>query len=262
MGVDLARSCVERILKPAPVAFSALSALILGASILVKLYMALYNRRVGREIRSATLSAAAADSLSDAAATLAVLASMLVSRFFGLNLDAWAGAAVSLLILWAGVSSLRETVSPLLGRAPDPEFVRRVEEIVRECPEIIDMHDLMVHDYGAGRSVISLHAEVRADGELMALHDAIDRVERRLQEELNCSATIHMDPVSAGHDADELRARIEARIRADIGEGVTLHDFRLEPGELSFDEEARAALTTLARELCPDREIAINIDRR
>ncbi len=273
MGANLARSCVARILAPEPVEFALLPACILGASILVKLYMALYNRAIGREIRSATLAATATDSLSDAVATTAVLVSMLIARFTGANIDAWAGAAVSLLILWAGVQSLRETISPLLGSAPDPDFVRKVEEIVTSCPEVLGMHDLMVHDYGAGRTVISLHAEVRADGELMALHEAIDRLERRLREELDCSATIHMDPVSAGAESRALRQRIEADIRAALGEGITLHDFRLEPGELSFDaalpyelklsdEEALRELQRIARENCPDRELEIDVDRQ
>ena len=135
------------------------------------------------------------------------------------------------------------------------------------------MHDLMVHDYGAGRTVISLHAEVRADGELMALHESIDRLERRLREELNCSATIHMDPVSADTESRALRARIEADIRASLGEGITLHDFRCEPGELSFDaalpyefalsdDEARRELARIARENCPGRELEIDVDRQ
>lgn len=273
MGANLARSCVMRILSPEPVAFHPLTAGILLASILVKLYMAAYNRAVGREIDSPTLAATAADSLSDAIATGAVLASALLARFFGLQVDAWVGAAVSLLVLWAGVQSLRETVSPLLGRAPDPEFVRRVEEIVLDCPEVLGMHDLMVHDYGAGSTVISLHAEVRADGSLLELHEAIDRVERRLRDELNCTATIHMDPTSRDLEASPLRERLEARIREELGEGVALHDFRLEPAQLSFDAaipfesplsdaEALERLTALAREQFPEGALEINIDRR
>ncbi len=273
MGLNLARDCVGRILSPAPVEFGALPACILAVSILVKLYMALYNRSIGREIQSATLAATATDSLSDAVATTAVLASMLIAHFTGRNIDAWAGAAVSLLILWAGISSLRETISPLLGKAPDPEFVRRVEEIVTACPEILGMHDLMVHDYGAGRAVISLHAEVRADGELMALHEAIDQVERRLRDELGCSATIHMDPVSVSDEDGALRERIEARAREELGRGVNLHDFRRESGaQLSFDaaipyelsmsdEDACAVLTRIARDLCPECEPQITVDR-
>ena len=274
MGFNLARSSVERILNPAEIAFRPLSACILAASILVKLYMALYNRSIGRRICSATLAAASADSLSDMAATAAVLAAILLSHFAGINIDAWAGAAVSLLILLTGLRSARETISPLLGKAPDAEFVHRVEAVVAECPEILGMHDLMVHDYGAGRTVISLHAEVRADRDILSLHESIDRVERRLRDELRCSATIHMDPIAPGNgEADLLRERIELRMREALGEDASLHDFRYAPGErLCFDavvpyecplneEDARQAIAALARELCPDCPAEITIDR-
>ena len=272
MGFNLARSSIARIFAPQAVNFSALSACILLFSIFTKLYMALYNRKVGRRIRSAALAAAAADSLSDAAATTAVLAAALIAHFTGAQIDGWAGAAVSLLILWSGLHSARETISPLLGRAPDPEFVRRIGEIVAGSPEILGMHDLMVHDYGAGRTVLSLHAEVPADRDLISLHEAIDRVERRLRDELHCSATIHMDPVTPGGAADLLRQRIELRAREALGEGVTLHDFRCTPGErLSFDAvipyecplsdgEALRIITSLAGELCPDCRPEITID--
>ena len=273
MGFNLARDAVSRILSPAAVAFSPLSVCVLFGSILVKLYMALYNRSVGRRIRSEALFATAADSLSDAAATSAVLAALLVSHFAGVNIDAWAGAAVSLLILWTGLHAARETISPLLGRAPDSEFVHRVEEIVSDCPEILGMHDLMVHDYGAGRVILSLHAEVRADRELMSLHEAIDGVERRLWEELRCSATIHMDPVAQfDRETQALRECLEARLREVLGGETTLHDFRHIPGcQLAFDavipyecplsdEEALQTAVNLARELCPDCEARIAID--
>ena len=273
MGFNLARSSLARILSPQELVFSALSVWILLGSILVKLYMTLYNRGVGRRIHSAALAAAAADSLSDAVATAAVLAAVLVANLTGAHIDGWAGAAVSLLILWTGLHSARETISPLLGKAPDPEFVRRVEEIVADSPEILGMHDLMVHDYGAGRTMISLHAEVRADRDLLSLHEAIDHVERRLQDELHCSATIHMDPVTPGGGAaDLLRERIELRAREALGGGVSLHDFRFVPGErLSFDAvipyecslgdgEALWIITALTEELCPDCRPEITID--
>ena len=273
MGFNLARSSIARILAPQAVIFSALSVCILSGSILVKLYMAFYNRAVGKRIHSAALAAAAADSLSDAAATAAVLAASLIARLTGANIDGWAGAAVSLLILWTGLRSARETISPLLGKAPEPEFVRRVGEIVSDSRDILGMHDLMVHDYGAGRTMLSLHAEVRADRDLISLHEAIDGVERRLRDELHCSATIHMDPVSPGDDAAGLlRQRIELRAREALGGGVSLHDFRCVPGErLSFDavipyecplsdEEALRTITTLADELCPNCHLEITID--
>ena len=240
MGFDLARSSVEGIFSPAPVAFSALSAGILAAAVLVKLYMAAYNAAVSRKIQSVAMRATAMDSLSDAAATLAVLASSLAGHFLNWNIDAYAGALVSVLILRAGYCAARDTISPLLGNPPDPEFVRRIEAIVNACPEIRGMHDLVVHDYGAGRRMISLHAEVPADGDIMAMHDAIDGVERQLAEELGCQAVIHMDPI-ATDDArvDAARMRVLAALRAALGDEVSVHDFRMVAGpkytKLIFD---------------------------
>ena len=231
MGFDLAKTSVTKIFRPEPIAFSWLPVGILAASILVKLYMALYNRAVGKKIDSVSVAATATDSLSDMCATSVVLISTLVSHYAGLNIDAWAGAAVSLLILWAGFGAARDTISPLLGKAPEPEFVRQIADIVNAYPEVVGMHDLMVHDYGAGRVMISLHAEVPASGDIMALHDVIDTIERRLQRELNCSATIHMDPISTDdQQIAAARAQVLERIHSALGEEITLHDFRMVPG--------------------------------
>lgn len=231
MGFDLAKSSVTKILHPEPIAFSWLSVAILAVSILVKLYMALYNRAVGKKIDSVSMAATATDSLSDMCATSAVLLATLISHFSGVNIDAWAGTAVSLLILWAGYCAAKDTISPLLGKAPDPEFVRRIQDIVDAYPEVVGMHDLMVHDYGAGRVMISLHAEVPSSGDIMMLHDVIDTIERRLQEELNCSATIHMDPISTDDAAIQAtRDHILSRIHAELGQDLTIHDFRMVPG--------------------------------
>ncbi len=231
MGFDLAKTSVEKIFNPEQIRFSLLSVGILALSILIKLYMALYNRAVGRRIQSVSVVATATDSLSDMCATSVVLLSTLVSHFTGVNIDAWAGAAVSLLILWAGIGAARETINPLLGKAPDPEFVRQIAQIVESYPEVVGMHDLMVYDYGAGRVMISLHAEVPASGDLMALHDVIDTIERRLQEELNCVATIHMDPICTDDESvTTTRERVLERIHQNLGDRLSIHDFRMVPG--------------------------------
>lgn len=231
MGLDFAGDSLRVISEPVPVDFSVLSLGILAASVLVKLYMALYNRGVGRRIHSVAMAATAADSLSDAAATLAVLVSALVGYFAGLNIDGWTGALVSLMILRAGYGAARDTISPLLGNPPDPEFVARVEEIVNSYGGVTGVHDLVVHDYGAGRVMISLHAEVPADGDLMKMHDMIDTIERRLTGELGCSAVIHMDPVSTDDESvAAARERVERLLRAQIDPDVTVHDFRMVEG--------------------------------
>lgn len=241
MGVELARTALEQILRPKPVDFTPLAAGILLVSIAVKTYMALYNRSVGRRIGSAAMSAAARDSLGDCLATAAVLLGGLAGRIWDVHIDGWCGGAVALFILWSGVGAAKDTIDPLLGQPPSPEFVARVKELALSYPEIIGIHDLIVHDYGPGRRIISLHAEVPASGDILTLHDVVDAAERRLGEEMGCLATIHMDPVV--HDdgtTREARERVSALVRL-IDPGITIHDFRMVPGpthtKLIFDAE-------------------------
>lgn len=231
MGVTLARESLDKMLHPQDVTFSLLSAGILAASILVKLYMFSYNRSLSRKLNSATLKATATDSLSDAFATLAVLISMIISHLTGLRIDGYAGILVALMILWGGFGAARDTISPLLGTAPDPEFVKKIQSIVRSCPVVTGMHDLVIHDYGAGRRMISLHAEVPANGDILATHDAIDLVERRLHDELNCHAVIHMDPVETDNAAvNAVRQRVLEALHAQMDSAVSIHDFRMVTG--------------------------------
>ena len=241
MGVELGKSSLEKIFRPEPVNFSPLAAAILCASILVKVYMALYNRRVGKRIDSPAMAAAAADSLSDCLATSAVLLGTLAGHFWNLQIDGWCGAAVALFILWSGIGAARETINPLLGQAPSAEFVERIHELVRSHPEIIGIHDLIVHDYGPGRRILSLHAEVPASGDILELHDVVDALERELNEKLGCLATIHMDPVvNDGGQTAEARERVLAMVHL-IDPGISIHDFRMVPGpthtKLIFDAE-------------------------
>ena len=241
MGVELARTALEQILRPKPVDFTPLAAGILLVSIAVKTYMALYNRSVGRRIGSAAMSAAARDSLGDCLATAAVLLGGLAGRLWDVHIDGWCGGAVALFILWSGVGAAKDTIDPLLGQPPSPEFVARVKELALSYPEIIGIHDLIVHDYGPGRRIISLHAEVPASGDILALHDVVDAAERRLGEEMGCLATIHMDPVVHDDGATrEARERVSALVRL-IDPGITIHDFRMVPGpthtKLIFDAE-------------------------
>ena len=231
MGFDLAKTSVTKIIHPEAVDFSILSICILIGSILVKLYMTLYNRAVGKRISSAAVLATATDSLSDVCATTMVLAATLIARFTGVNIDGWAVAIVSLVILWAGYNAAKDTIDPLLGQAPDPEFVQRIADIVNRYPDVVGIHDLAVHDYGAGRVMISLHAEVPSSGDIMALHDVIDTIERDLQDELNCSAVIHMDPISTDDQLiTSTRELLKKRIHEAISPDISIHDFRMVPG--------------------------------
>ena len=230
MGIELAKSAVEKILHPEAVEFTLLTGGILLASILVKLYMYLYNRAVGKKIGSAAMEATAMDSLSDCAATAAVLAATLIGHFTSLQIDGWCGIVVAALVLWAGIQAARDTISPLLGQPPAPEFVQRIEEIVLSSPVVQGIHDLIVHDYGPGRVMISLHAEVPAHGDIMALHDEIDNIEQRLRRELGCAATIHMDPIVTDDKLTaETRERVAQLVRG-IDEHITIHDFRMVTG--------------------------------
>ncbi len=231
MGLSLAKESFVRIRNPGAVEFSWLSVSILAASILIKLYMASYNRMIARTIQSVAMRATAVDSLSDAGATAVVLVSIIVARLTGLAIDGWAGAAVALLILWAGVSAARDTISPLLGNPPDPALVKKITDIVRSCDIVTGMHDLVVHDYGAGRRMISLHAEVPVDGDIMQTHDAIDLIERRLVRELNCHAVIHMDPIATDDQlVNAAREKVLEALRAALGKELTIHDFRMVTG--------------------------------
>lgn len=230
MGFELAKTSVEKIISPEPVTFSILTVCVLSVSILVKLYMFFYNRSVGKKIDSATMRATALDSFSDVAATSVVLITTFVSRWTTFPIDGWAGLAVALFILYTGVMAAKETISPLLGQPPEKEFVEKIERIVLGEKEIVGVHDLVVHDYGPGRVMISLHAEVPADGNMIALHDTVDNLEKRLRAECGCEAVIHMDPVALQDEQTKrLREEITALVR-EIDASLTVHDFRVVPG--------------------------------
>ena len=231
MGFELAQSSVGKILRPVPAEAGPWVTAVLCAAIAVKLYMAFYNRRIGKRIGSTAMEAAALDSLSDCAATSVVLIASLVERYTGVVLDGWGGLLVALFILWSGVQAVKTTMDPLLGTPPSAEFVEEIRSLVLSHQPILGVHDLIVHDYGPGRRMISLHAEVPASGELLELHNRIDHVERELRERLGCEAVIHMDPVCTDDGVtQETRKRVEALVRCIDGD-ITIHDFRVVPRE-------------------------------
>ena len=227
MGVELAKSSFDKILHPEEVTFSALALVILAVSVAVKLYMWHYNRRIGGKIRSAAMEATASDSLSDAAATSAVLLAMLIGRWTGLAVDGYVGMVVALFILFSAYKAAKETLSPLLGQAPDPELVQHIRDIVEEHDTVVGIHDLMVHDYGPGRQMVSLHAEVPASGDILQLHDVIDNIERELHEKLHVQAVIHMDPIVTDDETvDALRRQVAELVRQ-VEPRMTVHDLRV-----------------------------------
>lgn len=230
-GVELASSAVDKILHPTPTEFSWVSAVILLASIDIKAWLAGFNKTIGRRIGSEALAASAADSRNDVICTAVVLASSLVSLFTDVAVDGWVGVAVALFVIWSGFSIMRETVSPLLGEAPDPQLVSEIRERVLAQDGIVGVHDLIVHNYGPGRCIVSLHAEVPSHGDILRSHEIIDTVERRLSEELNLIACIHMDPVDTEDSrVADLRVLTETVVQ-DIDPSLSLHDFRVVFGE-------------------------------
>lgn len=275
MGVELAKNSVQKILHPVSVQISTLSIAVLSASILVKLYMAYYNHAIGKKIRSATMAATATDSLSDAVATTVVLLAMLFLAVTGINIDGYCGILVAVFILAAGIGAAKETVSPLLGQAPDPEFVKEIKELVMQHEEVLGIHDMAVHDYGPGRVMVSLHAEVSGDGNIYELHDLIDRIERELKEKLHCETVIHMDPIDVGNEKTvEMKEEMVKLVKA-IDERLTIHDFRMVTGtthhNMIFDvvipadfklpqEELKDIIQKKVWEKWPDYYVVIDVD--
>ena len=275
MGVELAKNSVQKILHPVSVQISTLSIAVLSASILVKLYMAYYNHAIGKKIRSATMAATATDSLSDAAATTVVLLAMLFLAVTGINIDGYCRILGAVFILAAGIGAAKETVSPLLGQAPDPEFVKEIKELVMQHEEVLGIHDMAVHDYGPGRVMVSLHAEVSGDGNIYELHDLIDRIERELKEKLHCETVIHMDPIDVGNvKTVEMKEEMVKLVKA-IDERLTIHDFRMVTGtthhNMIFDvvipadfklsqEELKDIIQKKVWEKWPDYYVVIDVD--
>lgn len=276
VGVQLGLESIDKIISPEPVDAGLVPMLVLVASICVKGYMFAYNRGIGRKINSPGMSATALDSLSDCIATGVVLISMLLARFADVNIDGWGGAAVAVFIIFSGFKAAKETLSPLLGNPPDPQLVRDITDIVMSHPEVLNVHDLIVHDYGPGRLMISLHAEVPGDGDIYALHDAIDTAEYELQQKLGCSAVIHMDPVSPdGTKTAHMREELAEAAKA-IDPRLTIHDFRIVDGpthtNVIFDavlpndssvteDDAKAQLETIVHSLWQNSHPKVHIDR-
>lgn len=230
IGAELAKSSFSKILHPETVEFSFLTLGVLVGSILVKLWMALFCRKLGRRIDSTTLLATSADSRNDVISTAAVLVGCLVGYFFGVKLDGYIGMAVALFIIWSGCSIARDTISPLLGEQASAELVRSISDLILSHEKILGIHDLMVHDYGPGNCFASVHAEMDSTEDPLTCHDIIDDIERDALRELRVHLVIHYDPIIT--DDEELnaaRALVEQEIRS-IDESLSLHDFRMVRG--------------------------------
>ena len=227
IGVELVRSSIDKIIHPEPVEFGIALVIVLVLSIVVKLWMAAFNKSLGTRIDSTTLLATAADSRNDVIATSAVLACTLIGQFGGVNLDGWAGLAVGAFIVYSGIDLVRETIDPLLGKAPDPEFVKHIYDKITSYPGVLDTHDLIVHDYGPGRRFASAHVEMAAEMDPLKSHDVIDNIEEAFRTQENLLLVLHYDPIVTSDDAvGDLRRWISENIRR-IDARLTIHDLQI-----------------------------------
>jgi len=277
VGFELLISSIQKIKNPEELAGNfPISILILATSILIKGYMFFYNHRIGKEIDSAGMKATAIDSISDCVATLVVLVSIIISAATGAVIDGWFGAAVSLFVLFAGFRSAIETIQPLLGTPAEEDFVKDVHETVMAHNVVLGIHDMIVHDYGPGRKMMSLHAEVDGCGNIFDIHDEIDLIEQELREKFGCEAVIHMDPIETNNEiTNSYKSQVITLIKG-IHKDATIHDFRMVPGpthtNLIFDaviphevksteEELKNDVCKLIEENCKNCFAVVMIDR-
>ena len=262
IGLELIKSSVTKILHPSGVAFSALTAGVLAASIATKLWMALFNRDLGKRISSTALMAASADSRNDCVATAAVLASSLAEHFWNLRVDGWMGLGVAAFILWSGWNLAQETVSALLGESADPLLREKILDYIASRPEVLGYHDLMVHDYGPGRQFASLHVEMDCRTPPLECHELIDDMERECLRSHNIQLVIHYDPVVTDDpELQRLRGLCQTLLQQQ-DKRLTLHDFRMIQGQrhmnLIFDVALPTQLWQRQREIRNELECALS----
>ncbi len=231
VGLSFLKTAIGKIREPEDLAFSAISMVVLLASIGVKLWMAYFNRKLGKRIHSSVMMATATDAMGDVVTTSATVLSLLFCRFTGINIDGIVGALVALVVMWAGVGIAKDTLEPLIGEAVDPELYRQITEFVEGYEGILGSHDLIVHNYGPTRSLASIHAEVPSDVSIEISHEIIDRIEREAAKKLGIFLVIHMDPVEVRNDrVTAIRTEVTAALK-ELDEQLSLHDFRMVDGE-------------------------------
>lgn len=229
-SIDLFKSSVERMFHPEPLSFSLVSVIVLSISILGKVWLGLFNRKLGKAINSPAMKAVATDCIGDCAATGVTVISLLLSHFFNINIDSYLGAAVAVIIFIAGINIAKSTLDPLIGQPPEKELVEKIKKEVLSYDKIIGIHDLILHSYGSNRVFGSLHAEVPADCDILAVHDTIDTIERELKRKLGIEISIHMDPVVTDDEfVNEMKIKAGEILR-EIDSSMTFHDFRVVPG--------------------------------
>ncbi len=235
VGFELLKSSIQKIVNPTLPSVSTITFIFLGIGLCAKLWLFFFYRKIGNTINSAPLKAAGADSLSDCIATTLVIVSAIVAKAFGLAVDGWAGVAVAAFILFTGVKAAKETIDLLLGSPPTEEFVQSIYDMAQEYSHVVGIHDVMVHDYGPGRQIVSFHAEVPSDCDINAAHEEIDMMERDMHQKLGCIVTVHLDPIVMNDPVvNEMHTIAKAAAQA-IDPSFSIHDFRMTLGESTFN---------------------------
>lgn len=231
VGFSLFKTSVDKILHPEEMSFQAISVFILFLSVLVKLWMALFNRTLGNRIQSAVMKATAADSMGDVITTSSTILSVVIYGIWGLNIDGIVGVVVSLIVMWAGVRIAKDTLTPLIGEPIDPKLYHEITEFVEAYEGIVGSHDLIVHNYGPTRSMASIHAEVPNDVNVEVSHEIIDRIEREALKKFGIFLVIHMDPVETRDSKVMEFGSMVKNVIQQTDERVTFHDFRMIEGK-------------------------------
>lgn len=258
VGAELGKSSFDKILKPSPLEFSWILVIVLLIAVIIKIWQARFNISAGKKIDSLTLMATGTDSRNDVISTCVVLAGIMLGHFTGIQIDGYLGLLVALFIIWSGISLVKETVSPLLGEAPDPELVKQIAQIAKSHDEILDIHDLTVHNYGPGKIFASIHIEVDASVNVMISHDVVDNIEHEIAEKLNINITAHLDPVDL---TTPYRTEVMKIINDTISsmDGVlSMHDLRMVTGPTHTNVIFDVVLDSCCK--IPDNEIKRSID--
>ena len=230
VGFELLKSSIDKIIHPELPAVNNVTIIILVIAVLTKLWLFLFYKKIAKTIDSNAIKGNAYDSISDSISTLVVLISAVVAKLCGVSIDGYASLIVSVFILFTGYKAIKETVDLLLGMKPDPEFIKDIEDEAKKYEMISGIHDIMVHDYGPGRKIVSFHAEVPADGDICKVHDIIDQMEQDLFEKFNCITTIHMDPIVVDNkEINDMRDFTEKIVKG-LNPEFSIHDFRMTDG--------------------------------
>lgn len=235
VGFELFKSSLEKIINPTLPSVTLTTLIVLIGAIFIKLWLFFFYRRMGIAVQSTALKAASLDSLSDCAATSLVLLSAIVGKYAGVAIDGWAGIFVAAFIFYTGLKAAKETIDLLLGGPADPEFIQDIYGFCKNYPRIVGIHDVMVHDYGVGRKIVSFHAEVPSDSDINIAHEEVDALERDMHAAFGCIVTVHLDPLVVNDPlVNELRALAETTAKQ-MDERYSLHDFRMTKGETKIN---------------------------